>query len=131
MAYAVLQINGLNPTSSNWLNANKISLNVKKTELVIFKHKNKKLEYPMKIKLSRKRLYPPKSVKCLGVKIDEKLNWKDQTYNTVTKLKRANALLYKIRNYVSVNTLKAIYFATFDSHINYTNLIGGKTQITS
>ena len=38
----------------NWLNANKISLNIKNTELVIFKHKNKKLECPIKIKLSRK-----------------------------------------------------------------------------
>ena len=35
---------------TNWLNPNKISLNVKKTELVIFKH-NKKLECPIKIKL--------------------------------------------------------------------------------
>ena len=29
---------------SNWLNANKISLNVKKTEMVIFKSKHKKFE---------------------------------------------------------------------------------------
>ena len=29
---------------SDWLNANKIPLNVKKTELLIFKHKKKKLE---------------------------------------------------------------------------------------
>ena len=83
---------------TSWHNANKISLNVKKTELVIFKHKKKELECPIKIKLSRKKLYPSKSVKYLGVKIDENLNWKDQTYDIVTKLSRANALLYKIRN---------------------------------
>ena len=111
---------------TNWRNANKISINVKKTELVIFKHKKKKLEFPIKTKLSRKRLYPSKSVKYLGVKIDENLNWKDQTYDIVTKLNRGNALLYKIRNYFSFNTLKAIYFATFDSHINYANLIWGQ-----
>ena len=33
------------------LNANKISLNVQKTELLIFKNKNKLLEKPTKIKL--------------------------------------------------------------------------------
>ena len=33
---------------SDWLNANKISLNVKKTELVIFKHKKKKTRMPNK-----------------------------------------------------------------------------------
>ena len=47
----------------NWLNANKISLNVKKTEMVIFKSKQKKLHGDLKLKLCSKRLYPTKSVK--------------------------------------------------------------------
>ena len=46
-----------------WLNANRISLNVKKAELVIFKHQRKKLDSPIKIKLNRKRLYPSQLVK--------------------------------------------------------------------
>ena len=46
-----------------WLNANKISLNVKKSELVIFKHQRKKLDTDIKIKLNGKWLYP-------GIKID-------------------------------------------------------------
>ena len=62
---------------TDWLNANKISLNVKKTELVIFKHKKKKLECPIKITLSRKRLYPSNPIRYQGVKIDENLNWND------------------------------------------------------
>ena len=65
-------------------------------------------------------------MKYLALKIDENLNWKDQTHDIVTKLNRANALLYKIRNYVSFNTVKTIYFAIFDSHINYANLIWGQ-----
>ena len=111
---------------TNWFNSNKISLNVKKTELVIFKHKNKKLECPIKIKLGRKKLYPSKSVKYLGFKIDENLKWKDQTYDIVIKLNRTNTLLSKIRNYVSFNTLEAIYLAIFDSHINYAYFIWGQ-----
>ena len=59
---------------SDWLNANKISLNVKKAEPVIFKEKKKKLECPIRIKLSKKRLYPSNPVRYLGVKIDENLN---------------------------------------------------------
>ena len=43
---------------TNWLNANKISLNVQKTELVIFKHQRTKINSEVKIKLHRKRLYP-------------------------------------------------------------------------
>ena len=111
---------------TNWLNANKISLIIKKTELVIFKHKNKKLDCPLKIKLSSKILYLSKSVKYIGFKIDENLNWKDQTHDIATKLNRANSPLYKIRNYVSFNTLKAIYLTIFDSHINSANFIWGQ-----
>ena len=51
------------------------------------------------------------------------VNWKDPTHDIATKLNRAIALLYKIKNHVSFNTLKAIYFAVFKSDIYYGNLI--------
>ena len=105
-----------------WLNANKIALNVKKTELVIFKHQRKKLDSPIKIKLNRKRLYPSKSVKYLGIKIDESLNWKQHIHDIAIKLNRVNALLYTIRNFVNRHILRTIYFAIFDTHLNYGNL---------
>ena len=38
----------------------------------------------------------------------------------------ANLLLFKIRNYVNFNSFKSIYFANFDSHLNYGNLIWGQ-----
>ena len=86
---------------THWLNANRILLNVKKTELVIFKHQRKKVDSPIKIKLNRKRLCPSKSVKYLGIKIDENLNWKQHIHDIAVKLNRANALLFIIRNYVN------------------------------
>ena len=39
---------------NNWLSANKISLNVEKTELVIFKSPRKVLSDEIKIKLNKK-----------------------------------------------------------------------------
>ena len=62
-----------------WLNANEISLNVKKTESVISKHQRKKLDSPIKIKLNLKKLYPSKSVKYLGIKTDKNLSWKQHS----------------------------------------------------
>ena len=99
---------------------------MKKTELVIFKHQRKKLDNPIKIRLNRERLYPSKSVKYLGIKIDENLNWKQHIHDIAVKLNRANALLFTIRNYVNKHILRTIYFAIFDSHINYANLIWGQ-----
>ena len=75
------------------------------------------------IKLSRKRLYSTDSVKYIGIRIDESLNWKHNVSDIAIKLNRENALLFKIRNFVNVSTLKVIYYAIFDSHINYANVI--------
>ena len=46
------------------------------------------------------------SVKYLGIKIDQNLNWKDYINDIVVKLNRANALLIKIRNFVNMTILK-------------------------
>ena len=48
-----------------------MSLNVSKTKLIMFKPKIKKVDFDLKSKLNGKRHYPTKSVKYLGIKIDE------------------------------------------------------------
>ena len=107
----------------NWLNANKISLNVKKTEMVIFKSKQKKLEGDLKIKLCGKRLYPTESVKYLDVKIDANLTWQHHVNDLPIKLNRANALLFRMRKYVSLKILRSIYFDIFNSYLSYCCLV--------
>ena len=54
----------------------------------------------------RLMLYPTESVKYLGVKIDANLNWQCPVNDISVKLNRANALLFKIRKYVSPKILR-------------------------
>ena len=56
---------------SHWLNANKISLNTSKTELVLFKHKRKSLTFDLRITINGKRIRPSPYIKYLGIFIDE------------------------------------------------------------
>ena len=63
------------------------------------------------------------SIKYLGIKINENFNWKQNIHDIAIKLNRANTLLSIVRNYVNKHSLRTIYFAIFDSHINYVNLI--------
>ena len=51
---------------SNWLKANKISLNVGKTELVLFTSSKKQLDCDLKIKLNGKRLYENRFSQIFG-----------------------------------------------------------------
>ena len=91
--------------------------------MVIFKSKQKKFKGDLKIKLSGKRLYPTESVKYLGVKIDTNLSWQYHVNDLSVKLNRANALLFKMRKYVSCKILRSIYFAIFDSYLSYCCLV--------
>ena len=99
------------------MSANKISLNVEKTELLIFKSPRKILLDEIKIKLSGKTSI---------LKIDRFLNWHDQVNSIAVKLDRANTLLLKITNYVNMKTLRNIYFAIFDSHLSYSCIAGAQ-----
>ena len=103
----------------------------KKNEMVIFKSKQKKFGSDLKIKLLySKRLYPTGSVKYLGVKIDANLSWQHHVNDLSIKLNRANALLFKIRKYVSLQILRTIYFGIFDSYLFYYCLAWAQNRST-
>ena len=90
----------------SWINAKKCHSILKKTEMVIFKSKQNKFDGDLKIKLCGERQYTAESVKYLEVKIDANLNSKYFVNDLSIKLNRANAVLFKIRKYVSLKNIK-------------------------
>ena len=56
-----------------------------------------------------------------GVKIDANLSY--DVNDLSIKLNRASAFLFKMRKYVSLNILRSIYFAIFDSYLSYCCLV--------
>ena len=112
------------PTSlSNWLKANKVSLNVGKTELVLFTSSEKQLDCDLKIKLNGKMLYETDSVRYLGIQIDKRLTWKQQINHVVLKLNNANAMLSKLRHVLDIKNLRSAYYAIFQSHLCCASLV--------
>ena len=103
---------------NNWLLANKISLNSTKTELIIFRQKNKSIQ-PIKIKLNGKILTPKSEIKYLGLTMDEHLTFQTHINIMNAKLKRTNNLLALARHYMPNHLLKQIYYAQFNSHLSY------------
>ena len=111
---------------SNWLRANKISLNASKTELIIFRDPRKKIHHETKIKINGKKIIPSKFVKYLGIYIDSNLNWKTHQAEISSRISRANGMLCKIRHLVNFETLKMIYFGIFSSILMYGSQIWGQ-----
>ena len=104
----------------NWLLANKISLNVAKTELIFFK---KPLSLPppttLKIKLHGSKLFHTESIKYLGIHLDNTLSGFSHCSQLIPKLRRSVGMLAKARHFIPTKETLAIYHATFASHLSY------------
>ena len=116
---------------SQWLKANKLSLNFTKTELIIFHSSSKKIDHNVKFKLDGKRLTPTSTVKYLGVLLDYHLLWSKQINHVTTKLNLAIHILSTLRNNTSLKTLKMTYFSLFSSHLLYGSQLWGHTNLTN
>ena len=111
---------------SRWLRANKISLNAGKTELIIFRHPIKSVDYNLKVKIDGKRLYESDFVKYLGILIDPYLKWNYHTDLIAPKLSRAIGMLSKLRHFVNSNTLRSVYYGIFSSIMTYASQVWGQ-----
>jgi len=100
---------------NEWLRANKLCLNVLKSELLIFNPLNKNGDSSYKIKLDGKILIPTNNVKYLGILVDNKLNWSYQISSLSKRLSRAIGILSKLRYNMSKNALRMVYHSIFNS----------------
>ena len=103
---------------SLWLNANRLALNISKTNFVIFAAKNKPLKN-ITLLINKKAIQQKDFVKYLGVLIDSKLTFKEHIMAISKKVSRITGAMYRIRNYVNDNTLRMIYFSLIYPHFIY------------
>ena len=105
---------------SDRLKANRLSINVKKSKLVIFKSKRKIIPpESFSIKLNGYKLEPTDNVKYLGLYLDQNLSFDYHINQLSKKLGRSNGILSKLRHYTSKDTLISVYYSLIYSHILY------------
>ena len=110
-----------------WLCANRLSLNIDKTEFLIFRPPRKKLTDRIVLTLNHKKIFESTKIKYLGLILDSRLTWKAHICELSKKLSRAIGMLYKIRNYCPKRTLRSLYFSIFHSHLTYGLPVWGNT----
>ena len=89
-------------STSEWVRANKLSLNASKTEIIIFKTKNKMITKHLNFRLSGQKMKPTNQVKYLVVILQEDLNWNKYLSNLGKRLSCSVSILSKIRHYVPI-----------------------------
>ena len=111
-----------------WLEANRLALNISKTNYVIFHSHSKKVSEFIRIKLGRKTINRVNYIKYLGILVDSTLSWKPHVTELAKKLSRNCAIFFKLRHYVNPETLKLLYFSLFNSFISDGSSIWGLTH---
>jgi len=90
---------------SDWLMANKVSLNIDKTNFIIFHSPQKVKGHRVKLIISNREIMQEKFIKYLGLLIDSHLSWKYHILHISKKIKRCIGILSKIRHSVTNQVL--------------------------
>ncbi len=119
----------------DWFCANKLSLNIKKTKFALFSP-NRNIEIPGHCNISLNNLeldrigrnQPDKSIKFLGIQVDENLTWVSHVRMIKSKLSRSIFALNKVKNIFPHDILKTLYYSLIQSHIVYGLQAWGNTN---
>ena len=102
-----------------WLIVNRLSLNIEKTNFVLFHPFNKPCKNKITLKIQNKAISEKDNVKYLGIMIDSGLTWQAHIDHVSKKISRTIGLLYKIRSFVNKKMMIMLYYSLLFSHLNY------------
>ena len=100
-----------------WLQGNKLSLNVVKTQAM------RKIDTPMvpipHFQVNGNYINLVKETKYLGLMIDDNLKWESNVINIQKKISRTAGLLKYAKHYVQEDTLRNMYLSIVQPHFSY------------
>ena len=113
---------------ANWFQSNKLTLNVKKCNFMIFRHPNK--YYPKdsaKILINNTELTQVTRTKFLGVVIDEGLTWFHHIDLVCNRSMKMLGILRKICPLIHPSAHLTLYYSFLYPYFNYCNLVWAAT----
>ena len=108
-----------------WLSVNKLSLNVDKTNFILFG--NRKNIDNVCISMNNSIITRVRATQFLGVIIYEKLTWKDHISLVRSKISKTVGILYRIIHLLNRSTLFILYCSQFLPYLTYCAEIWGNT----
>ena len=89
----------------SWMRSNKLSVNIKKTNYVVFKSAQKKASSDLPLSFNSQVLKEKNSVKFLGVYIDNSLTWKSHINHICKKMSKSIGVIFRSRFFLTGKTL--------------------------
>jgi len=102
---------------TTWVEANKLSLNLQKTQYLVISNSKSNIQLNVKVRDVVINRVP--SAKLLGIILDDKLSFKNHINSIVSKLSSISYALLKIKHFVPKSILKKIYHGLVYPHLLY------------
>lgn len=115
----------------DWLNANRLSVNTKKTRYMIFGRENDTDSLPLALPslyLNGKPIQRTFASKFLGVILDENLTWKSHIQVVESKISKNIGVIARARKNVNSKAARSLYFSFVHPYISYGNLAYASTH---
>lgn len=117
-----------------WLITNKLHLNMKKTEYIVFGSKQRLDRIDnnaFDIQINGNPVRRVRECKHLGVLLDESLTWQSHINSLQKKVNGGLFMLKSIRNIVNENVLQTVYNSLIMSHLNYCDVVWGNCGVNN
>ena len=109
---------------SNWFKLNKLSLNIDKTNFMIFKNKyNNKPMPDFKIEIDNKHIEQVDTTKFLGILIDNNLTWKAHTSHFTKIVSKYNGIIRKVCPFLNSESLHTLYNTLILPYLTYCTIV--------
>jgi hypothetical protein len=113
---------------STWFRANRLSLNVSKTNFIIFGRKGEVFRAnPLPVLIDGVEIKQTSNCKFLGVIIDEKLTWSHHIVQTSLKLSKNIGILNRLKHIVTKSVLVMLYNTLIMPYLSYCNIVWAST----
>lgn len=108
---------------NNWLNSNKLTLNVNKTKwMLVNRNDTADTNLPV-VKIENEIIEKVSTIKYLGIQIDDKLSFKEQVTICNRKAACKTNMLYRISKKLTFDTRKVIYNSFIQPQFQYCSTI--------
>ena len=106
---------------NSWLIANRLSLNITKTEFMIIgsRQRMNATQNDIAIRIRDREINRADVVKSLGMHIDRHLSWSEHIHNISKKTSSAIGALKRARSFISCKTAVQVYTALIQPHFDY------------
>ena len=116
---------------NGWFQANKLSVNISKTNYIIFKARQRKKIFDFNLKINNKEINRVNEVCFLGVILDENLSWKAHISHVAHKVSKSIGIIYRSSFYLFKSALRMLYYALVYPYLQYCITVWGSTYPTN